>query len=80
MTLYEFNLLPSARQVDWVWEKGTFLVRRDVGRLYLMLFAVNSFFVEIRFDQDLREVTACRSFRSLVPLEPYLEIIQINSI
>ncbi|GAB3718620.1 hypothetical protein GCM10027592_61730 [Spirosoma flavus] len=80
MTLYQFNLLQSARQVDWVWEEGTCLVRRDLGRSYLMLFAVNSFFVEIRFDQDLREVTACRSFGSLVPLGPYLETIQINSI
>ena len=80
MTLYEFNRLPDDHQLEQVWEQGVFLIRRKIARSYLILYALDGFFVEIRYDRDQNRVTACRSFRSLIPLEPYLEAIQINSI
>lgn len=80
MTLYEFNRLSEDKQLERVWNQATFLVRRKIGRSYLLLYALDSFYVEIRYSQDRNEVTACRPFRSPIPLEPYLLDIQINAI
>ena len=79
MTLYEFNLLSFDHQLNCVWQQGTFLVTRRVGVFYLCLYALDSFYVEIRYSQDLRQITACRSFRSNIALEPYLEQIELGA-
>lgn len=80
MTLYQFNALPEDHQLEQIWNQGIFLLRRKIARSYLILYALDSFYVEIRFDREQSRVTACRSFQSLIPLEPYLEKITIGSI
>lgn len=80
MTLYEFNRLPKDQQREKVWDQSTFLVRRKIGRSYLLLYALDSFYVEIRYNADHNEITACRPFRSLIPLEPYLEAVGLNEL
>ena len=80
MTLYEFNALSFDDQLACAWKIGTFLVTRRVGVSFLCLYAVDRFFVEIRYSQDLNQITACRSFLSLIPLEAYLVDIKLTSI
>ena len=79
MDLYEFNLLSPDTQLINVWERGTFLVSRRVGLSNLCLYALETFFVEVRYSQDLNQITACRSFRSSIALEPYLEQIKVSA-
>lgn len=78
MTLYKFNLLSFDYQLNCVWEQGTFLMTRRIGKFYLCLYGLESFYVEIRYSQDFRQITACRSFRSSIALEPYLEQIELD--
>lgn len=78
MTLYEFNRLPHDEQLASAFEDGTFLVTKRVGISYLCLYALETFYVEIRYSQDLNQITACRSFRSSIALEPYLEQIGLD--
>lgn len=80
MTLYEFNRLPKDRQLELVWNLATFLMRRPIGRSYRLLYALDSFYVEIRYSSDHNEITACRPFRSLIPLEPYVEAVQLSEL
>lgn len=75
MTLYGFNALSFDDQLACTWDRGTFLMTRRVGLSYLCLYAIGTFFVEVRYTQDLNQITACRSFRSTIPLESYLKEI-----
>ncbi|GAB3789057.1 hypothetical protein GCM10028818_56730 [Spirosoma horti] len=78
MTLYAFNLLSLEKQLASAFQNGTFLVTRRVGISYLCLYALETFYVEIRYSQDLNQITACRSFQSSIALEPYLEQINLD--
>lgn len=80
MTLYEFNALSDDDRLARVWQQGTFLANRPIGRSFLCLYALSGFFVEIRYSQDLGEITACRSFRSTIPLESYLSRIELGTL
>ena len=50
MTLYQFNALSFEDQLSSVWNQGTFLLVRPVGRSKLCLYALGNFFVEIRLN------------------------------
>lgn len=78
MTLYEFNALSFDDQLACAFDNGVFLMTRRVGLSFLCLYSVGTFFVEIRYSQDLNQITACRTFRSIIPLESYLEEIHLN--
>lgn len=75
MTLYEFNALSTNDQYRQVWEQGVFLLSRRVGRSDLTLYAIGNFFVEIRYEPSSNQLSGCRSFRSTIALEPYLNPI-----
>lgn len=76
MGLYEFNALPESERLAHVWDRSTYLLRRQVGTCWLNLYAVGDFFVEIRYNPRQNLITACRSFRSTMVLEAY--IVQID--
>lgn len=77
MTLYEFNALSDQDQQTAVWEQSNFVVSCRDGRDYLNLYAIDQFFVEIRYNPAGNEITHCRSFRSLNALEPYLSLVTV---
>ena len=78
MTLYEFNALSFDNQLACAWDNGSFLMTRRAGLSYLCLYAIETFFVEIRYSQDLNHITACRAFRSTITLESYLKEIHLT--
>lgn len=80
MTLYDFNALPDDDRLACVWQQGTFLANRPIGRSVLCLYALSEFFVEIRYSRDFGEITACRSFKSTIPLESYLSKIELGTL
>lgn len=80
MGLYEFNALPESERLAHVWERSTYLLRRQLGTCWLNLYAVGDFFVEIRYDSGQNQITACRSFRSTMVLEAYLSQIDLATL
>lgn len=80
MTLYEFNRLPDDQQLEMGWDQATVLVRRKIGQSHRMLYSLCSFYVEIPYNPDQNEPTACRSFGSLIPLEPYPQAVQLTEL
>ena len=77
MTLYEFNALPDQRQQTAVWEQSNFVISRRDGRDYLNLYAIDLFFVEVRYNPDLNHITHCRAFYRIDALEPYLVLVTL---
>lgn len=80
MSLYEFNALPESERLALVWECSTYLLRRHLGTCWLSLYAVDTFFVEVRYNTRQNQITACRSFRSTNTLEPYLAQIDLSAL
>ena len=77
MTLYQFNLLPERDQYEAAWG-GTFLVDRLEGNKKYIVYVVDAFYVEVRYDAQENAVESIRAFSSTVPLEPYLSVIDIS--
>ena len=80
MGLYEFNALPESERLAYVWERSTYLLRRQLATCWLNLYAVGDFFVEVRYDTEQNQITACRSFRSTILLESYLARIDLTTL
>jgi hypothetical protein len=72
MTLYEFNRLSETDQLGALWEHSNFVVTRRQGPYLLNLYAIDSFYGEIRYHPGQNQITGCRAFRSIRALEPYL--------
>ena len=72
MTLYEFNRLSETDQLSAVWERSNFVVSRRLGPYLLNLYAINAFWVEVRYHPGQNQLMGCRAFRSTDGLEPYL--------
>jgi hypothetical protein len=72
MTLYEFNRLSDEDQLCAVWEQSNFVVTRRQGPYLLNLYAIDAFWVEVRYHPGQNQITGCRAFRSIDALEPYL--------
>lgn len=77
MTLYQFNALSNQDQQAAIWEQSNFVVSRRDGLDYLNLYAIDRFFVEIRYNPAWNEITHCRSFCSMDALEPYLSLVTL---
>lgn len=76
MTLYVFNALPYERQLEAVFDTGTFLATRweeeDAVNLYHLPGGV---FVEFYYDTHANSITRLRSFTSAAQLEDYAAAI-----
>lgn len=80
MTLYEFNALSEEEQYEAVWDQGSFLLTRQLGKLRLGLYAMGTFFIEVRYCAQQNQILGWRSFRSTIALEPYLTQIDMHQL
>jgi hypothetical protein len=74
MTLYEFNALDDSEKGEAVFTKGEFVVdiKKDEKRRR-MLYILDTFYVDITFNQATNAVEGFRSFSSTIPLNEFLE-------
>lgn len=78
MTLYQFNSLNEMQQADELWEKGVHIAERPEGDFELLLYQIDSFYVEVWYQRVDNKIKKIRSFSSINALEPYLKNIQID--
>lgn len=71
MTNYQFNSLNDYQKADAVWD-GTYLGDRQEDDCNILLFEVDSFYVEVYYHKKFNNVTRFRSFITTDLLEPYL--------
>lgn len=72
MTLYQFNLLNETEQAEAVWSGVHFGERQDEEHS-ILLYQVDSFYVEVYYHSENNVVSRMRGFSSTEQLTPYLE-------
>jgi hypothetical protein len=70
MTLYKFQLLPLREQAEITWQ-GAFLMSRIEKKHSIMLYKVNSFYVEVYYSNASNEIIEFCPFSSQKRLDLY---------
>lgn len=75
MTLYQFNGLDEMEQQEAIWD-GAFIADREDDEHKILLYQLDSFYVEVYLHKVFQVIRKYRSFSSTDQLQPYL--YQIN--
>lgn len=78
MKFCEFKWLDLSLQAHIIHQKGVYLSERYEDDLFVALYQVYNFYVEVYYRLCNGEIVKFISFHSDVMLEPYLNIIQLN--
>jgi len=76
MTLFEFKLLSEAEQLELLYREGVYIGKRKEKGRTVLLYQVESFYVEVVYKKYRYFVSDIRCTDSTSCLDPYLE--QIN--
>ena len=74
MTLYEFNLLDINNQMETVNQQGVYLDNHITKNEKFNLYAINMFFVEVRYNSLENKISGIKSFKSGHLLDRYSNI------
>jgi hypothetical protein len=80
MTLQHFNKLSQHKKHRNLLVNGVWLADRQTEESTILLFQMDSFYVEICFSKDGDEITQSNCFDSVDFLDPYLEEIDLSCI
>lgn len=80
MTFQQFRSLPKDLQRKVVKHCGVFLFGRTGVGVNVMLYQIESFYVEIYFDEKMSEATHIRSFEETRHLDPYLRMVDVSEL
>ena len=78
MTLVEFQLLPTKDQVSILYKQGVYIGKRKQGHLTILLYQIESFYVEVIYRMYRRYIAKIKCSDSTVVLDPYLEQIDVE--
>ena len=77
MTLYEFSKLAADEKAEVVWD-GALVGDRTDDVYNILLYQVNSFYVEVYYQKKRNVIKRIRSFSSTDQLQPYLEKMDVD--
>jgi hypothetical protein len=80
MTLYEYMILSPEEQANVTWKYGAFIAVADKGSLKVLLYQLDSFYVEVYYNCQLGRIEEFRGFHSTDELEPYLAAIDLSEL
>ena len=72
LTLYDFKRLPEQKQHAVVHTKGVFLDVIESGNSRHVLFGVEKFFVELKYDVPSNSIQSLKTFKRGSELDKYL--------
>jgi hypothetical protein len=78
MLLHEFKYQEKQKKTKLLIENGVFLANRFIPGYQLLLFAVDSFYVEVHFDLEHQLLSYFKAFSTIDELEPYLHQIDLS--
>ena len=79
MTIQHFNTLSKQDQQNHLLKDGIFLVEREDGPFRIMLYQMDSFYVEVYFFNLYNKVAFLQSFSDTEALQPYLDQLDVAS-
>lgn len=77
MTLYQFNLLDEAEQMEAIWESAVNLAKCEDDIYRYELLQIDGFYVELKHHKEYDVFQGLRTFSTTTLLEPYLGQIEI---
>ena len=77
MTLFEFEQMDEWEQMEAIWG-GVFVTNRVDNENEILLYQVDSFYVEVYYNKEYNKIRRLRSFSSVDELDPYLNQIDLN--
>ena len=78
MNLYQFNCLDEVRQIELLWSAGVLVGSRQEGFYKILLYQIDSFYVEVFYQYFQGKMVKIKSFTDTDQLEPYLNSINIG--
>ncbi|WP_018613791.1 hypothetical protein [Segetibacter koreensis] len=78
MTLYQFKLLAEDQQMDLVWNEAVYVGDIQLTFTSILLYQLNSFFIEIACFKPNNKYFIVRSFSNINELKPYLNQIELS--
>lgn len=80
MLLHEFKYQEKQKKSKLLIDNGIYLASRYVPGYQLLLFAVDSFYVEVHYDIEHELLSYFRAFSVMDELEPYLDQVDLSSL
>ncbi len=80
ITCREFGLVEEFLQTQFVLTDGVFLMRRKTEKLYIELYALHSFYVELYFFKENNDSLYIKAFENVKNLDLYINQININKV
>jgi hypothetical protein len=80
MTLPEFASIKKEQQIETIKRNGCFLYVRNEGNVDVVLYQLDSFYVEVFFETAPEDKVAIRSFDDTASLDVYLKKINISAL
>jgi hypothetical protein len=80
MKMYQFNCMDEVRQIELLWSKGALIGSRKQGFYKVLLYQVDSFYVEVFYEYFKGKMAKLNSFTDSDRLEPYLNSINIEAL
>jgi hypothetical protein len=80
MTLYQYKIRDEPQQYNVLWSKGVFIDHKVSTTYNFLLYQVESFYVELKYNREENKIQGIRSFLSIGQLEPYLRKIRLDDI
>jgi hypothetical protein len=77
MTIYKFNCLDEVLQIELLWSTGVLIGSRQEGLFKILLYQIDSFYVEVFYQYFKGKMVKLISFEDTSLLEPYLDSINI---
>lgn len=78
MTLIEFELLHTPDQISILYKHGVYIGKRKRGHLTILLYQVDSFYIEVVYQMYRRYIAKIKCTESTDVLDPYLEQIDVE--
>lgn len=78
MTLFEFQLLSEGEQIATLYRQGVYIGKRKVENMTVLLYQLESFYVEVVYRSYRRFIEKIRCSASTSILDPYLEQIDVE--
>lgn len=80
MMLYDFQLLPEDKQIEALYQSGVYIGKRKEDFSIILLYQLESFYVEVYYRKYRSHVKKLHSFDSTELLDPYLEHIDVENL
>ena len=78
--MYQFNCMDEVRQIELLWSAGVLVGSRQEGFYKILLYQIDSFYVEVFYQYFQGKMVKVVSFNDTDQLEPYLNSINIVSL